>query len=493
MARTKQTARRSNGGKAQGRVSITDPGKLKIRIPAQTVRAHVDVSSPHEVKNDFCVLCRDGSENLVIFTCDECPRVICTRCIDVPSNYIEELKKMDVKFRCVLCHTALMKKLNDQTPYYASILTSYPQSFTHYILQGFFRNAQPVLPFFLPVRVQLETSKRSEISASHILIIHFKLVDHVTTGSPVDIIHQFLAPYFPYGGLRKLDVVFDLGTSSKVKGYNEQCMELAKDVVEQDHYKSVCIVITTHTDDDRGDPFIGRKKGDKSGYVSASVPEFLNVLFKPWQDAITRAKDTTMFFMGCGAIVNNTESFRDLRLSVLNSKLSSAIAFTAPHFQPSFTCHLVVAFAEHVLIEGFPLREAFPEILGHSYRLGMHTDIILMTRSETNGAATLQCTRYAWSHATARPWGSLLPLQCPQCGCITKWNFSRDSNKSIFVCSYKDCGRGRGTKNLPPKRYILQCPEGAKRLIPGKRHNAGWLEVPLDFSQPNKVTKFSDM
>ncbi|KAG1839584.1 hypothetical protein C8R48DRAFT_782027 [Suillus tomentosus] len=126
------------------------------------------------------------------------------------------------------------------------------------------------------------------IGLSHILIIHFKLVDHVTTGSPVDIVHQFLAPYFPYGGLRKLDVVFDLGTSLKVKGYNEQSMELAKDVVEQDHYKSVCIVITTHTDDDRGDPFIGRKTGD--------------------------------------------------------------------------------------------------------------------IRSETNGAATLQCTRYAWSHATARWW-----------------------------------------------------------------------------------------
>jgi hypothetical protein len=63
MARTKQTARKSNGGKAQGRVSITDPGKLKIRIPAQTVRAHVDVSSPHEVKNDV----HDVYDNLNVF------------------------------------------------------------------------------------------------------------------------------------------------------------------------------------------------------------------------------------------------------------------------------------------------------------------------------------------------------------------------------------------------------------------------------------------
>ncbi|KAG2139947.1 hypothetical protein BD769DRAFT_1384253 [Suillus cothurnatus] len=243
MAQTKQTAHKSNGRKAQGCMSIMDPGKLKIRIPAQTM------------------------------------------------------------------------------PYY-----------------GFFRDTQPILPFFLPVRVQLETSKRSKISASHILITHFKLVDHMTTGSPVDIIHQFLVLYFPYGGLCKLDIVFDLGTSFKVKGYNEKCMELAKDVIEHDYYKS----------------------GDKSGYISSSVPEFLNVLFKPWQDAITHTKDMTMFFMGCRAIVNNTKSFCDLHLSVLNSKLSSAIAFTAPHFQPSFTCHLQCSNAPNMhgpmlqLIHGDP-------------------------------------------------------------------------------------------------------------------------------------------
>ncbi|KAG2102322.1 hypothetical protein BD769DRAFT_1676651 [Suillus cothurnatus] len=112
-----------------------------------------------------------------------------------------------------------------------------------------------------------------------------------------------------------------------------------------------------------------QQERDKSGYISSSVPEFLNVLFKPWQVTIIRAKDTMMFFMGCGAIVNNIESFCNLHLSVLNPKLSSAIAFTALHFQPSFTCHLIVTFAEHVLVKGFSLHDAFPKILGHSYQL----------------------------------------------------------------------------------------------------------------------------
>ncbi|KAG2128644.1 uncharacterized protein EDB93DRAFT_152048 [Suillus bovinus] len=284
MARTKQVPpSKFDVGKAQAHVSIIAPGQPKIEIPggpAQTVPSYVNVSSPLEVKNIFCILCRDLRGNLNMFTCDECPRVICTRCVDVPPNYIGELKETDVKFRCILCHTALMKKLDKPTPYY-----------------GFLRGGKPVLPFFLPICTQLETSRRSEISASHILIIHFTLVDHATVWSPADMMYQFLVPYFPHGGLCKLDVVFDLGSPEKIKGYYEQC-KLANDILSQDHHKFVC-VITTRTDDD-GDPFIGHTMQDESGYYSSvSVPEFLDVLFKPWQDVITRAKDTTLIFMGC--------------------------------------------------------------------------------------------------------------------------------------------------------------------------------------------------
>lgn len=206
----------------------------------------------------------------------------------------------------------------------------------------------------------------------------------------------------------------------------------------------------------------------------------MDVLLQPWHDVIACVKNSTLFFMGCGAIVNKPEAFRDLRSSILSHTISSAVAFAAHHFQPTFTCHLVTACAELAVIERFPLREAFPEILGQSYRLGMHTDIILMTRDEDNGAQALQCTRYSWAHATARPWGFTLPFQCPQCGCISEWKNTYDSGTYIFECSYRSCGRGRGRAN--PQRFTFKRPEGAKRLKPGRRHNAGWLEIPLKFS-----------
>jgi hypothetical protein len=218
----------------------------------------------------------------------------------------------------------------------------------------------------------------------------------------------------------------------------------------------------------------------------------MNVLLPPWHDVIQCAQESTLFFMGCGAIINQSDAFRDLRSSVLEYTFSSAVAFTAPHFQPPYTCHLALAYAELVLIERFNIREAFPEILAQSYRLGMHTSIILMTRFKHNGAAALECTRYAWAHTASRPWGFTLPVQCPQCGCVGQWNSTYSSGMYIVECSYTGCGRSRDNETTSRQKYTFKRPRGSKRLKPGKRHNAEWLEIPLDFSRPNAVTGFSD-
>ncbi|KAG2128476.1 hypothetical protein BD769DRAFT_1667596 [Suillus cothurnatus] len=337
----------------------------------------------------------------------------------------------------------------------------------------------PVLPSFLPIQGQLEYSKRSQISTAPVLIIHFKLVDHPTAGSPADMIHSFLQPYFPHGGLHLLDVIFDFGTARKTNAYSQQCTALVNDL-EKEEYSLVCIIITTHTDDTHGDPFVGHDKKDVMGLLS------VHECFAP-----TVARRNPMrsridaIFMGCGAIINQSDAFRDLRSSVLEYTFSSAVAFTAPHFQPPYTCHLALAYAELVLIERFNIREAFPEILAQSYRLGMHTSIILMTRFKHNGAAALECTRYAWAHTASRPWGFTLPVQCPQCGCVGQWNSTYSSGMYIVECSYTGCGRSRDNETTSRQKYTFKRPRGSKRLKPGKRHNAEWLEIPLDFSRPN--------
>ncbi|KAJ8597852.1 hypothetical protein M405DRAFT_211 [Rhizopogon salebrosus TDB-379] len=460
MARTKQTAKKSNGGEAP-RMSVAKLGKLKgLPKRRKALRASVELGESAKVvhcpaENEFCMLCRDGVDKKHhIYACDECPRVMCTRCMEIPSDYLPLFGQPDVHFRCLHCHTASAKK-SQATPYY-----------------GFFRQGQPILPSFLSIRGQLEFSKRSEVSAAPVLIIHFQLVNSAATGNPMDIMHSCLTPYFPRGGLRMLNVVFDLGTLHKIKDYSALYTKLANDIIKE-NYQIVCIAITTHTDDERGDPFLGCNRGSS---VAASVPDFFDRLLSPWRDVIRCAQDATLFLLCCGAIVNRPEAFRDLRASVDTHGLSYVVAFTALHFQPSFLCHFLTAYAELIIIERFTIREAFPEILGQSYRIGMHTDVILLTTSRVNSSATLRCTRYTWAHATARPWGFNLPSQCPLCGCIDQWKriHGLDSGTYIFECIYEGCDQ----------RYTFSCPTGAKLLKPGRRNNACWMEVPLDFGEP---------
>ncbi|KAG1728831.1 uncharacterized protein EDB91DRAFT_1160485 [Suillus paluster] len=467
MARTKQTALSSCGGTAK-RVSLkprtlkteAPPEALQLEVakatvPAQAlkmVRSHLEVRSGPS-KNHFCMLCQGGvAEGVSIYECNEpdCPRVMCTRCISIPSNCVQEVTQPGVKFRCIHCHTSSDKKSNQLTLYY-----------------GFFRDGEPVLPTFLEVCGQLEFSRRSQISSAPILIVHFKLAGCGATASPIDATHTFLAPYFPHGGLRLVNVVFDL---ADIDYYSKQCVKLVNDVMEDRKYEFVCIAITDHTNDAIG-----------------AVPEFMDTLLDPWRNVIRRAKDTTLFLLGCGAIVNQPENFRGLRTSIVNHRISSAVAFTAKHFRPTSACHFMISFAQSVLIECFPLREAFPKILDQS-ELGMHSDVILM--SVTSGdnhdglAMLLQCTRYSWAHVTARPWGNTLPIQCPQCGCPTQWQkFHADASRkcSVFECSYAGCGRvnGKPSERLPRKKFTCKAPKGAI-LLPGRRRNACWLQIPPD-------------
>lgn len=134
-------------------------------------------------------------------------------------------------------------------------------------------NKQPILPSFLPIVGQLQLSKRSEISATPILIIHFKLVGFETTATPIDAVHSYLSPYFPNGGLRLVEVVFDLGTVRKRDTYSRKCEILVNEIMGDRNYQRVCVAITDHTNDDSGDPFLGYNRETNGSYVAASVPD----------------------------------------------------------------------------------------------------------------------------------------------------------------------------------------------------------------------------
>jgi hypothetical protein len=239
----------------------------------------------------------------------------------------------------------------------------------------------------------LAISKHSQISSKPVLILHLKIVGFENTASPVDAFYSYLRPYFPNGGLRLAEVVFDLGTSLKTNKYSQLCKKLMNNIMQDCDYQMVCFVITNHINDENGDPFLGYAVGNS--YVTDTVPEvhtllvtthtiilklylqFMSALLDPWRKLIRHAATTTLFFLGCRAIINRVEGFSGLRLAVVDHAILHTIAFTAKHFHPAFTCHLFITFAQLVVIECFPLCEAFPTIIKQS-GLGMHTDIMLM-------------------------------------------------------------------------------------------------------------------
>jgi hypothetical protein len=147
------------------------------------------------------------------------------------------------------------------------------------------------------------------------------------------------------------------------------------------------------------------------------------------------------------------------------------VAFNAPRLHPSFTSHLLLAFTEHVLIERFPIRMAFPHMLGQSYKLGRHSDVFLLTSDIANGAP-LNISKFVWTHIDHRPWGGHLPLQCSMCGWVNAWR-SVGKGKTIYVeCKNNQC------KNS----YTFSQPNNAKVLGPGKMPGCCWMEVPVETS-----------
>ncbi|KAG1809367.1 uncharacterized protein BJ212DRAFT_1527999 [Suillus subaureus] len=205
-------------------------------------------------------------------------------------------------------------------------------------------NNLPVLPTFLPICSALEVSLQSQISSTPVVLIHLTLIDFETSGRPFDLMYCFLSPYFPHRGIAFHELIFDVSSKSKSDWYQVK---------------------------------------------------FLGIILMPWQLLIRAAKDSYLWFLSCGALVNNEESFLSLQTAILHHHITATICFNAIHFQPTFVAPLLLSFAELVLTECLPIHEVFLDMLMQSYKLGRHTDMFLLM---TNAGHALDITRFAWTH-----------------------------------------------------------------------------------------------
>ncbi|OJA13105.1 hypothetical protein AZE42_13565, partial [Rhizopogon vesiculosus] len=239
MTRTKQTAKKSNGGSAP-RVSLqvdtaSAPAEENStsdgRINRGDDKMEIDEMDDH---NGFCIICRDGAESCednTLYLCDFCPRVTCRLCMEIPPGLDDAILEDNVTFICICCHISRQQHGKDRSPYY-----------------GFYHDGQPVSTF-LRIKSTFEISMSSQLSAAPIIMIHLVLVDfEASSGSPFRFAYEYLRPYFPDGGIEYREIFYDIGSNAKALRYRASMRPLIKELKKQCVSDRIVFAISTHTD-----------------------------------------------------------------------------------------------------------------------------------------------------------------------------------------------------------------------------------------------------
>ncbi|KAG2057850.1 hypothetical protein BDR06DRAFT_969171 [Suillus hirtellus] len=224
--------------------------------------------------NEYCILCRDGAEHYednTLFLCTLCPRVICRLCLQLLPDIETKVLQEDMSFRCICCHL----KMEQSAAYF-----------------GFYKgNGLPFLDKFLSVTGVPEVFTQAEILVAPVIFIHLILVDFRVAGSLFEFAHSFLKPYYSSDGIKYIEVYYNIGTDVKLAPYRTHIHQIIKGLKNSFTWERVVIGLSTHTDEDFGDPFAGYGD-DSKGYVSTPVNDFLDIILQPWQSIIDHAQES---------------------------------------------------------------------------------------------------------------------------------------------------------------------------------------------------------
>ncbi|KAG2108114.1 hypothetical protein BD769DRAFT_1392801 [Suillus cothurnatus] len=272
--RTKQTCKKSTGGDAP-RVTLNLPGAVSTvsRVEVGTVRIEQEERTDHN---------------------------------NITPRHQDIISEVGVKFVCISCHVlAQYHGRRPKNPYF-----------------GFYCDGKPVFDTFLQIRGALELSHQAQVSAETVLFIHLNLIDNDAMGGPFKLAHDFLVPYFPNGGIVFREVTFDVGSDSKIVKFHSMVDKLVLELLAfPGGWKRIIFGISDHTDNTFGDLFVGYE-GKKKIYIATPVntseTKFLDIMLGPFKDLINLAVESYLWLFCCGAIVNNSQSFANLKTSVLN-------------------------------------------------------------------------------------------------------------------------------------------------------------------------------
>jgi hypothetical protein len=196
-----------------------------------------------------------------------------------------KLKAPDVKFTCTSCHWDASLPQGNELPYIVCgfsiyfILVLCVLKYTDF-LQGFTIKGKPVLQNFLKVTGAFQVTSAARVQAPSTVLLHIRyhaiaLVSHFT------IVQQLFAEFYPSCSndvkqnprLLVLDKPFNIGVESAADNWDEEITQLVSNLSS---YERVVIFVTTHSDPDTGDLWLGDdEQGDPcSAAISVVSPDF---------------------------------------------------------------------------------------------------------------------------------------------------------------------------------------------------------------------------
>jgi hypothetical protein len=91
----------------------------------------------------------------------------------------------------------------------------------------------------------------------------------------------------------------------------------------------------------------------------------------------------------------------------------------------------LITLAQNIFVEGFNLTEQFRFLLPAATPFEHHTNILHLHRIQD----MLHVQRWTWMHKDVKPWGKILPAQCPGCSAIHTLEACQKEKKAYaFKC-----------------------------------------------------------
>ncbi|KAH6895058.1 hypothetical protein BKA70DRAFT_1438987 [Coprinopsis sp. MPI-PUGE-AT-0042] len=430
MARTKQTARKSQGAFAP-RVPlevegvVLGDGRRITRLIVQQGN-HVTAvwlgSTDEEV--DLCIRCHNGG---TLQLCEGCEVSSCTVCV--------VMKDPNELFWCIKCWKS-------EEPYPHTIIGTYAV-----------RTSAP------------------RLNLGKVAVISFVLAGSEEFGDPTRAAFDALASYLR-GNVILFKVVFDFASKAGVK---KSIQLLVDELMTHDHQEYILslflwtqlrtpasisrflVSINSHSDPARGDIHI---RPDNKG--SAPLGELVAFLLPP--------QLRTILERGGGPLSEHLFP-PQLWIFLANSGLfNKVIAFDQERLQPALAYGFIADACRSYFIYDWPCMTG---VLTDHHVFGAHSGLVVFTKDAT--------TKFLWAHPVRQPFGQRISPQCKVCkredgftkertdpGSQTQPNY----NKELFL-------RCKNTKCKAQTLYSI--PNGGKwfkNQPPAEDHHGAWLQVP---------------